>query len=92
MTAQAERAQSATGRRHPAASAVSRARGRRGLVIGGLVVSLLAVVLLSAAVGQFSLSPADILASIGRRLVVGAAVRAAQRAALPRIRRTSGTW
>ncbi|WP_348789811.1 iron ABC transporter permease [Leifsonia sp. NPDC080035] len=69
MTAQGLRASEATVRRaHHGSSAVARARARRGLVIGGLVVALLAVVLLSAAVGQFSLSPAEILSSIGRRL------------------------
>nr|WP_308116551.1 iron ABC transporter permease [Leifsonia poae] len=49
-------------------SSVVRARRRRAPVIVGMIVLLLAVVLASAALGQFALSPAEILASIGRRL------------------------
>ena len=51
-----------------AVAAVTRARGRRALVIGAMIVLLLAVVLTSSALGQFSLSPAEIFASFGRRL------------------------
>lgn len=62
MTVVAERAVSS----RPAL--VVRARGRRTLVIITLAVLLAVVVLTSAAVGQFSLSPVEIAASIGRRL------------------------
>ncbi|MDN4613741.1 iron ABC transporter permease [Leifsonia sp. F6_8S_P_1B] len=54
--------------RPPAVAAVTRARGRRVAVIAALAVLIVAVSLLSAAVGQFALGPAEILASLGRRL------------------------
>ncbi|MBN9630056.1 MAG: iron chelate uptake ABC transporter family permease subunit [Actinobacteria bacterium] len=58
----------ATAARAPQLSAVARARARRAAVIATLVVLLVAVALLSAGIGQFSLSPAEIAASFARRL------------------------
>lgn len=57
-----------TAARAPQLSAVARARARRAAVIATLVVLLVAVALLSAGIGQFSLSPAEIAASFARRL------------------------
>lgn len=54
-------------------SAVTRARRRRIPVIVALIVLLLLAILVSAGVGQFALSPAEIVASIGRRLGVAPA-------------------
>lgn len=64
----ADRADRASRADRVAVAAVTRARGRRALVIGAMIVLLLAVVLTSSALGQFSLSPAEIFASFGRRL------------------------
>ena len=52
----------------PRLSAVARARARRAAVIAALVLLVVGVALLSAGIGQFSLSPAEILASFARRL------------------------
>jgi len=49
-------------------SAVARASSRRLPVIGGMLVLLLAVLLVSAALGQFSVSPAEIIGSFARKL------------------------
>jgi iron complex transport system permease protein len=53
---------------HGRPSAVTRARGRRVPVITGMLVLLAAVLLCSAALGQFSVPPAEIVASIARKL------------------------
>lgn len=49
-------------------AAVTRARGRRTLVVATLVALVLVVVVVSASVGQFSLSPTEIAASLARRV------------------------
>ncbi|MFF1571448.1 FecCD family ABC transporter permease [Leifsonia sp. NPDC058292] len=51
-----------------ASSAVVRAHRRRGPVIAGLIVLLVAVLLTSSALGQFSVAPAEVVASFARRL------------------------
>lgn len=53
-------------------AAVTRARARRVWVMATLVVLLFGAVLLSASLGQYSLSPSEIIASIGRRLGLSA--------------------
>jgi iron complex transport system permease protein len=58
-------------------SAVTRARRRRVPVIVGLVVLLLLAVLVSSSAGQFALSPAEIVASIGRRIGIAPAATGA---------------